>query len=74
MREKILNILRELNPYEDIDEDSKLIEDGIIDSLTLVLLISEMESEFHVKIPEDKLRPEFFGNIPQIENLIKSLI
>lgn len=73
MKEKILEILKEINPYEDIDEESRLIEDGILDSLTLVILISELETVFTVKIPEDKLQPELFENVTKIEELINGL-
>lgn len=73
MSEKILEILREIEPYEEIDEASSLIEDGILDSLTLVLLINEIESEFQIKIPEDKLQPELFENVPKIVELINEL-
>lgn len=73
MSEKILEILREMQPYEDIDEDSRLIEDGIIDSMMLVLLISELESAFGLKIPEDRLQPKFFETVPVIEKLLREL-
>lgn len=74
MKEKILEILREINPYEDIDENSQLIEEAIIESLTLVLLISEMEQEFNIRIPEDKLQPEYFETVSKIEELINALL
>ena len=74
MSEKILEILREIEPYEEIDETSSLIEDGILDSLTLVVLISEIESAFQIKIPEDKLQPELFENVPKIVELINELM
>lgn len=74
MSEKILEILREIEPYEEIDETSSLIEDGILDSLTLVVLISEIESAFQIKIPEEKLQPELFENVPKIVELINELM
>lgn len=74
MSEKILDILREINPYEDIDETSKLIEDAILDSLTLVVLIGEIEANFNIKIPEDKFQPEFFEDVPKIVALVNELI
>lgn len=73
MNKKILEMLREINPYEEIDEESRLIEDAILDSLTLVVLISEIEETFEIKIPETKLRPELFETVPMIVELIKEL-
>lgn len=74
MSEKILEILREIEPYEEIDETSRLIEDGILDSLTLVVLISEIESAFQIKIPEEKLQPELFEDVPKIVELVNGLL
>ena len=74
MTQRILDILREINPYEEIDETSRLIEDAILDSLTLVILINEIEGAFHIKVPEDRLQPEFFENVPKIVALINELV
>ena len=73
MSETILKILREINPYEEIDETSRLIEDSILDSLTLVVLINELEETFHIKVPKDKLQQEFFENVSMIMKLINEL-
>ena len=43
---KLSKILEEMNPYEEIFPDTKLIEEGILDSLTMVLLIGCIEKEF----------------------------
>lgn len=71
MKEIILGILQEINPYEDIDENTSLIKGEILDSLTLVLLINELENKLNVKIPENKLQPENFENVCQIVELIE---
>ena len=74
VKEKVLKMIREINPYEDVDENSKLIEDAIIDSLTLIILIKELENEFSIRIPEDKLRPELFESVQQIVGLLNELL
>lgn len=71
MTEKILSILREINPYEEINERTQLIDEAILDSLTLVVLINEIERIFCVKIPEEKLQPDFFKDVPTIVKMIK---
>lgn len=73
MKEQILSILKEMNPYDEIMETSSLIDDGILDSLRLVLFIQALESHFHVQVPEEKLQPEQFENIPKIVRLIEEL-
>jgi len=37
-------------------EESRFIEDLELDSIDLVGLVSEMEEEFHVFVPEERLR------------------
>lgn len=73
MKEKILDILKEINPYEEIDETTRLIEDEILDSLTLVLLINELEAAFDIRVPDDRLQPECFENVPKIVALVREL-
>ena len=74
MSEKILAILREIVPYEEIDEEPQLIEEGILDSLTLVVLINEIEVVFDIRVPENRLQPEYFETIPKIEALLRELM
>ncbi len=74
MKEKILEFIREINPYEEINADTSLMSEGILDSLTLVILIDEMESAFGVQIPESMLQPEYFENANQIAELIAGLL
>lgn len=73
MEDKIIDMIREINPYEDIDENTKLIDDGILDSLTLVLLISCIESEFGIKITEEKMNVANFETIQNIVSLIQNI-
>lgn len=73
IKNKVLKLLKELNPYEDIMDDTLLVQEGILDSLTLVIFMNEIEQEFDVQIPEDKLQPEFFDSINKIVKLIETL-
>lgn len=68
--EKIVEIIRELNPYDDFDENTNLIEEGIIDSLRLVILMGELEEVFEIKIPESEIKPENFETLTAISELI----
>ncbi len=73
MVEKILEFIREINPYEDIEENTQLISGGILDSLTLVLLINEIENEYRIQIPEEMLKPEYFETPNQIVEFIEKI-
>lgn len=41
---------------EDITEDSELIDDLEISSMDVLFLISSLEEEFHISIPEKEIR------------------
>ena len=73
IKNKVVKLLKEINPYEDIMDDTLLVQEGILDSLTLVIFMNEIEQEFDVQIPEDKLQPEFFDSINKIVKLIETL-
>lgn len=73
MKNKIIGIIEEINPYEDINETTKLIEDGILDSLTLVLLVSCIENEFGIKIPEENINISNFENVQNIVLLLENI-
>ena len=36
MTEQLLEMLREIQPYEEINQDTLLLDEGILDSLTMV--------------------------------------
>lgn len=69
MVQKILELLREINPYESIEEDTLLIEDGILDSVGVVTLVSLLEEEFEIEIPGEEMIPENFTTVAAVQKL-----
>lgn len=74
LRNQVLSILHEMNPYEEIDENTNLIEEGILDSLTLVILVNELEHAYCIKVPEKDLKPEIFESVAHIVSLMSELL
>lgn len=73
MEEEILEILRQINPLEDVDISVKLLED-FLDSMSLLLLINELEEQYGIEIPLDIIKMEDFDNVCAIANLVNELI
>lgn len=73
MKEKITELIHSINEYEDFDENTDLFENGILDSLSLVLLINQIEGEMDVFIPEDVVKLENFATVEKMVALIESL-
>ena len=72
MKEKIIEIIEDITG-EVVEEDTDLIEEGILDSFDIVSLLLELEEAFDVKIDVAELLPENFKSVNTIENLICEL-
>ena len=59
-------------PAVTLDKDSLLIEEGIIDSLGIFILISFIDEEFKVKIEADEVLLENFETLNAIKSLVMS--
>ncbi len=73
MRNILINVIKEINPFDDFDEKTDLIGEGILDSLTLMTFIEQIENRVDVHIPEETIEIENFLNIESIERLLKGL-
>ena len=71
--EELLDILREINPDVDYATCTTLVEDGYITSMQIVMLVGEINQEFGVAIPANKILPEYFNSAKTIYALIQEL-
>lgn len=72
MEEKIINILGKIdNEIVDIEYDRDLLESGIIDSLQIFNLISNIEKEFNIIVEGDEIIEENFSTINNIIQYVK---
>lgn len=71
--EKLIEILNSLHPDVDFENNDSLIDDGILDSLDIVSLVTEINSEFDVTIPAEEIVPENFNSAKALMELITRL-
>lgn len=71
--EKLIEILNELHDDVDFENENALIDDGILDSLDIVTLITEINDTFDVSIPAEEIIPENFNSASAIMALINKL-
>ena len=71
-RKKIREILREVNPYEDFEDDTNLNETGVLSSLTLMYLVTELEEIYEIVIKEEDMIPEKFSSVNEVAKLIET--
>ena len=71
--ERLINILKELHEDVDFEVEEGLVDDGILDSLDIVTLVTEIDSEFDVRIPAEEIVPENFNSAKVLWELIQRL-
>ncbi len=71
--EKLYEILKNLHPDVDFTTEEDLIGEEILDSLDIVTLITEINSEYDVSIPAEEILPENFCSAEAIYALITRL-
>ena len=72
--EKLLEILKNVRPDVDFENETALIDDGILDSFDVVSIISELDNEFDVQVRINELDPENFNSAEAIWALIQKLM
>ena len=71
--EQLIEILKELHPDVDFYTAEGLIDDGILDSLDMVTLVTEINDRFDVSIPAEEIIPENFNSAKALFELIEKL-
>lgn len=72
MIEKILEILNDIRPDVDFNEETNLVDGGILDSFDIVSVISELNDAFDIHIRVTDLKPENFNSLEAIGQLVVS--
>ncbi|MBE6685194.1 MAG: acyl carrier protein [Clostridia bacterium] len=71
--EKLIEILTDLHPDVDFATEEGLVDNGILDSLDIVTLITEINDKFDVSIPAEEIIPENFNSAAALMALIERL-
>ena len=69
---KQLQILTETCPGVDFTKETALVDDGFLESLDLVTIVSEIMATFDIELNVDDLLPENFNSVPAMLRLIQS--
>ena len=72
MRESLLEILRDVCPDVDFECETSLIDDGLLESLDIVSIVTGIMDEFDVELNVDDLLPENFNSVDAMLALIES--
>lgn len=70
MKEKIVSILSVLRPEFDFSEPVNFIDEGMLDSLDVVNLVTDIESVYGISIDGVDIMPHNFSSVDSIMNLL----
>lgn len=71
--EKLLEILRDIDPDIDYETCEDLIDGHYLDSLSVISLVAELEDEFDITIPTVEIVPDNFNSAKAIWTMILRL-
>ena len=74
MKNEILEILEDINPGVDYEGSTTLVDDRLLDSLTIIALVAELEDAFDVSIPAVEIVPANFNSVDAMTAMVQRLV
>lgn len=71
--EKLLEILKSIRSDVDFENETKLIDDNILDSFDIVSIVGELCDVYDITITAEDLEPENFNSAAAILSLVEKL-
>ncbi len=72
--EKLIAIMSDIRPDVDFVNETKLIDDDILDSFDIISIVSEVNEQFDIEINVNDLLPENFNSAAALYELIEKLV
>ena len=72
--EELLKVLKETIPEVEFEGNEHLIDNGVLDSLSIVEIVSAIDDEFDVEIGVTDIIPENFNSVEAMWKLIQKLL
>ena len=71
---KVIGILKEISGVKNITLESDLQTDLMLDSLSLVMLLLDIEEEFKIELMESDMNPFDLKTVQNVINLVKKYV
>ena len=71
--EELLEILNDIQPGVDFENEKHLIDDHLLDSLSIISLVAELEDTFDVTIPAVEIIPDNFNSAEAMLEMLQRL-
>ena len=73
MEEQVLELLSEEYPEIDFASSDALVDDGILDSLTITGIIATLSMEFGITIPYEEIVEDNFNSVAGLAAMVERL-
>lgn len=71
--EQLLEILEDIKPGVEYENCNALIDDGILDSFSILSIVSELEEEFDISVTPVEIIPENFNSAQALWAMVQRL-
>ena len=72
--ERIIEILEEILPGEDVANEESLVDDNILDSFAIISLVAALEEEYGIVISPAELVPANFNSASALHEMVERLL
>ena len=73
MKEKVLALLKDEFPGIDFESSDALVDDGILDSLSITGIIAVLSMEFGIMIPYEEIVEDNFNSVDALADMVERL-
>lgn len=73
MMNELMDILKDCCPDIDFETEKALVDDQILDSLSVVMIVGELNEAFGISITADDLLPENFNSAEAMCRMIERM-
>ena len=70
MKEELLALLEDIRPDVEFENETKLIDDGVLDSFDIISIVQAIDDAFGVEIDVEDLEPDNFNSYEAMIELI----
>lgn len=71
--DEVMEILEDLRPDIDFDEETALIDDKLLESFDIITLVATLNDTFDISIGPKELKAENFNSAKAISELVETL-
>lgn len=71
--DKLIDILQTVRPDVDFTTEKNLLQSGVLDSLSIVMLVSDLQEAFDIEVTPVDIVPENFESAETIYSMIQRL-